>query len=1061
VLQARVLSLAAPLGFVALAAALAAAGAVPLPELMWAAASVLVAFAPSGWVTPAGWQRRAAEALLLPAAIALTMVGDPTMRQMVAPPLLVLAAWGAAAAALVRATPASGTVVVSALAVAVRLAGGLGLTGEPATSALAVLIAGAAIAWGVARLLGPGAGILAALAAGALPLQRIPLLAVEVALAVAGVAALARWRPRRPVELAGWIPAVGAGALVASGVAAWGALPLSLLLPDAGWPGAAAVLVLLVLAIRLAPGVAGALTFAAIFALGPTQPAPPDIAGFPFQPGQSQFTLVASDGRPYLIEMSLANAAAVSDGTPAAVVEYGGRRETLLVGRDTAEWAHERADVRATVAHSLPARPVWRPTGNGRDSFWGVTGRVVLDVPAGVAPVLIRALPESVGGAVATAGSARPTPPRSWELPAWLLAAALVVALLQLATATWRGSWAAVPWMLLAALAVIARVPVEPLHLIGERHAIDVALATLLAAWLPAARLWFARRKAFVAAAALLVPLAFATAHLSNPGGDEQYHLILLRSLAQDWDLKLDNNYDLDRYPENRIYQTPRFLHSPALALALLPGFSLTGRSGALMEMALAGSLLTALLLLAARRVGLGPRRLALLASALLLSHPLAAYSTQIWVEVPGALLATCCLLLTVQQPPRTGWSAALAALSGVVKTRLGLVTFPVVLIGVVKARRRGAAIAAVAVAAAAALGLGWFLFGHPLGALRRFHHLVPTSPRQAVLSFFGLIFDHAGGAAFAAPLLLVSLTGALALWRRRVLPERGLLLGAGATAFSLLTFAEWYGGGCPPLRYLVPALPAMALAGACLLRTPARWRGLVWLLVPPSLLAWWVFATRPHLSFNPGDGGGWLADALARRFAADARHLFPSFLRPSPATLAVPAVLLAVTGALVLLARLRPAAARALARSAAAVWLLAAAALVTTLETRVDRLVELEDPQVEALGGLPEPPEGTFARWSHPNGRRVANDEGVVVPLNLAPGARLTLQGWLDGVRRSDCSLFARWDDSEAIEIPLARIGPTGLPLPPPAEPGRHHLRLTFIAPPGGQLVMDRLLVQ
>ncbi|MFH1176338.1 MAG: hypothetical protein V1750_02940, partial [Acidobacteriota bacterium] len=1057
-LQARLLSLGAPLGFVALAAALAAAGAVPLPELLWAVASVLTAFAPSGWVTPAGWQRRAAEALLLPAAIALTMVGDPTMRQMVVPPLLVLAAWGAAAAALVRTTPASGAVVVSSLAVAVRLAGGLGLTGEPASSALVVLAAGGAIAWGVARLLGPGAGVLAALAAGALPLQHTPLLAAELALAVAGTAVLTRWRPRRPVEAVGWIPAFGAGALVASGVAAWGGLPLSRLLPDAGWPGAAVVVLLLVLASRLAPGVAGALTFAATFALGPTQPAPPDIAGFPFQPGQSQVTLTASDGRPYLIEMSLANAAAVSDGTAAAVVEFAGRRETLLVGRDTAEWAHERAAVRALVAHSLPARPVWRPTGSGRDSFWGVTGRVVLEVPAGVAPVLTRALPETVGGAVATAGSARATPPRSWELPAWLLAAALTVVLLQLATSTWRGPWAAVPWTLLAALAVIARLPVEPLHLIGERHAIDVALAAVLAAWLPAARVWLAARRTFLAAAVPLMAFALATPQLTPPMyGDEPFHLIVLDSLARDWDLDLANNLDLEGHPYNRIYVTGKiFLHSPVLAMLLLPGYSVLGRSGALLLLALAAAGLVALVARRAALLGLPASRVHILTFALVLTYPLATFATQIWVEVLGALVAAAALVVLVARPRNRVLIPLLAALVTAVKTRLALFTFPLAVVAYFPRQRAPRelrrALLILALAIGAGLSAGWLFLGGPLG-YRRLADLLPHDLRQPLIVLAGLAFDPAGGLAFTAPLLLLSLAGIAALWRRGENGERMLLLGLAATVLALLHSLEWYGGGAPPARYLVPALPALALAGAMLLKQARCWRGLLVLVLPPSLLSWWVLLSRPHFSINPGDGGYWLADALARRFAAGARHLFPSFLHLASASVVVPAVLAGAALLLVLATRNRAPLARALARVGVGLWLGAAAALVVTLHERLDLVVEIEEPQVARLGGAPEPPEGTFSRFTHRAGWRVASEEGVEVPLNLAPKAQLTLQGWLEGMRRGECSLLARWDDGEAVEIPLARIGPTGLALPTPAEPGHHRLRLTFDAPPGGEL--------
>ena len=45
-------------------------------------------------------RRRAAEAALLPAAYALTMLDDPTLQRMALPPLLALAAWAALGAAL-------------------------------------------------------------------------------------------------------------------------------------------------------------------------------------------------------------------------------------------------------------------------------------------------------------------------------------------------------------------------------------------------------------------------------------------------------------------------------------------------------------------------------------------------------------------------------------------------------------------------------------------------------------------------------------------------------------------------------------------------------------------------------------------------------------------------------------------------------------------------------------------------------------------------------------------------------------------------------------------------
>ncbi|PWB74599.1 MAG: hypothetical protein C3F15_07575, partial [Holophagae bacterium] len=79
----------------ALAAVLAAAGRLPFADAAWAAASALAAFLPSGWQSPLGWKRRAAETTLLPIAAALLLVSDLTIRRMLLPPLLVLAATAA------------------------------------------------------------------------------------------------------------------------------------------------------------------------------------------------------------------------------------------------------------------------------------------------------------------------------------------------------------------------------------------------------------------------------------------------------------------------------------------------------------------------------------------------------------------------------------------------------------------------------------------------------------------------------------------------------------------------------------------------------------------------------------------------------------------------------------------------------------------------------------------------------------------------------------------------------------------------------------------------------
>ena len=955
---------------------------------------------------------------------------------------------------------------MASLALAARAGGGLGLVGFAWWHITLVLAVAAALAWGTTRLAGGFAGASCGLLAGTLPLETAPLW-VPLALLAAAAASLAVPRAgAKPPRLAGWLPGAAALALVAASLAPWGGIAPSRAFPDAGWAAAAAPLAALAITPLLPGAFAGAAWLAATVALAPMRPPPPDRPAVDVTAASPEVALPLSAEGVYLLDLTLANAAGVPTGATVATVLDASAPLALRAGVDAAEWSHERPDVRPYVAHTLPRRPVWRPGEVGSNAVWGVAGRTEARLSAGVRPRLVReaTLPPQVVLVAAAAGTEQPTPPRDWPLPMWILAAGVAVALVQVASRTWRRPAAAIPWALLTATSLLARLPVEPLRLIGERHGVDIALAAVLSAWLPAAAAWLRRRRAFVTAAAILVPIALATPHLTPPlYGDEPFHLIVLESLTKDHDLDLANNYDLEHRPYNRIYMGA-FIQPPVLGIFLLPGYLVGGRTGALALLALAGAALAALITRRALELGCPPTRAALLAMVLLVTHPLATFSTQIWVEIPAALAAIAAAVLLALPRPRRGAVAVLAALTTAVKARLGLIMFPLVLVGWWPARLRIRDIRRALLVLVTTVGVGlaasWATFGHPLG-YRRLSTLVPESPRRAVTVLGGLLFDPAGGLVFAAPLLLLALAGAVTLWRRGGNGERALLVGGVATVVALLHSHEWYGGGCPPGRYLVPLLPAFALAGAMVLRTAPRWRRLAWVLLPPSVLVWWTLVTRPHLSINSGDGGWWLADALARRFAADARHLIPSFLRPSAATVFVPLGLVVLVTLLVLSMRASPAFARGLARVTTVVWLAGAATAVLAVTQRTDHLVDLEDPQVERIGGRLEPPPGTFSRFSYPNGWRIADAGGVVVPLNLPQRARLRLMGWLDGPAREGAALLVSWDGTTPTRVPVSGRGTGSVALPGVPGAGRHRLRITLEARPGGEAVLDRLMVE
>lgn len=1040
----RVAACASTAAFAFLAAVLGGLGAIPWIEAILASVSVALAFVPSGWWAATVVRRRLAEATLVPAAFVMTMVGGATMRHMILPPLLLLAIWAVAAAAWDRVPERHLPVFAALLGLAARAAVGLGLSGFGVLPVALSIAVAALLPWLAMRRWGRRAAELAALLGAVLPWQIWPLAAGVLVIANLALAVTSSSRDRdRTVE--GWLPGLGAVALLAAALSSWPGLGVSNLFPDHGWLARVIVIAVLAVTPRLRPGVAGAVWLAATLFLVPARAPAPEQRAFVLTPELGKLAMSAGTGGDYVVDLDVENREALATDAPLAVLRFAGNDSVILVGSSD---------------HSI----VWRPHGLGAGTQWRASARSHFVVPEGERPLFYRhpELAREVELRVETIGAVRATPPRDWMLPSWLLLAVAAVAVIEIASGTWRSSVGVLPWLLLVFGSLVARSSVEPLRLLGERLAIDLALAALLAAWLPAARIWLQRRRVFVTVAAVLVPLAIATPHLTPPlYGDEPFHLVVMESLAGDRDLDIGDDLDLERHPQNKLYAPGRPLfHSPVLGLLLLPGYVVAGRAGALVVLALMGAALAALIAGRSRDLGLHEVSVGSLVLALVVTYPLATFSTQIWPELPGALAVAALLVLAARSRGGKWLALAVAVVAAAVKTRLGLLTLPIAAAAWLR-RRPLRGLLTIVLASGAALAVGWLTMGHPFGPYRRLHHLIPTDPALAARVVGGLIFDAAGGLAFTAPLLVAALAGMAMLWRRGGPGERAMLVGCGFTVAALLHSTEWYGGGAPPARYLVPMLPAFALAGGLVLARPLRSRRLLPLLLPPSIVAWWVLVTRPHLSVNPGDGGYWLADSLSRRFAVDGRSLFPSYLVVDTATLAVPAVVVLLVLILVLIARRRPGLGAFLARGWIAVWLSAAAALVLTLDLRPDRVVEVEAPQVRKSGGSPVPMVGTPARYAHLRGWRLNRGNRVTVPLKLREGAEVVLEGRLLGEARRASQLEINWDGREPVLIPWRGERATeSLRMPPPPGEGRHRLSITLHSPPRGSVVLDRLIV-
>jgi len=1053
----RLIAVSSSLAFATLCATLAFVGRIPPVEAIWAAASVTLIFAPTGWWSPVGWRRRAAEAVLVFPAWALVMHANPVQTRMLLPPLLAVAAWAALVAAWPRIPVRRRAWSVALLAVSARAATGMGLIGFEWWRIALTVGTGAAVAWAATRLGGRDLGIAMALLSAAAPLQASPMAAGVVLLISLMMGPFGDPLAQKNGGL-GWVPGLVGGALFGSTLAAWGGLGIDRVFPEIGGWAVAAVFGAVVLTRLLPPGFAGVVWLAAVVAVGPALAPTPDRRGFVLGGEFADVDLPAGTGAPYVLDIRLDGARDLEPNTAVAWFRVESRTHRLVFPDHAVRWSGGGV---------LAAATVWRPQAIGAAGTWRAAARSVFEVPAGVVPHLTRHpnLAGDVTVVIETEGASLPTPPRDRAMTWWLVAAAAAVVILQLGSGTWRLSFAVVPWTLLVSGSLLARAWIEPLRLVGERFGPDLALAALLTAWVPAVAVWLRNRRIAVAVAALLMPLAVATPHLTPPlYGDEPFHLAVMDSMLGDRDLDLGNNIDLQTHPEEEVFdQEGGLLHSPVLGALLLPGYVIAGRTGALMLLALVGAAAVALIGLRARRLGVPESRLRGLVLVLAATYPVAVFTDQIWVEILGAL-AVAAILVAATGARGGRWAAvAWALLATAVKTRLGLLVFPPAL-AAWWGHRRGRVFGLVVLVGAAAVSatVGWLTMGHPFGIYRRLHHLLPSDPGLATRVIGGLAFDPAGGLLFVAPFWLVALTGVVALWRRGGPGERMLLVGCGLTVGALLHSLEWYGGGSPPARYLVPMLPAVALAGGMLLREPRRWRRAAEVLLLPSLAVWWVLVTRPHLSINPGDGGWWFSNALARSYLVDTAWLVPSFLVTRTATWVVPSVVLTVALLLWAVTRSKPSLARRMAAAGTAVWLVGAAGLVAAIELRTDRVIEAEAPQVHRHGGEPHPPEGTFSRFTHRRGWMLRNGQSVTVPLNLPAGAGVWLEGWLLGTAQRGAEIEVSWDGEDPIRLRVQGDAQDGrLEVPGVPGRGRHLLRITMRARPHGAVVLDRVVLE
>ncbi len=409
----------------------------------------------------------------------------------------------------------------------------------------------------------------------------------------------------------------------------------------------------------------------------------------------------------------------------------------------------------------------------------------------------------------------------------------------------------------------------------------------------------------FVLAFAFYAALGTRIPGPAGPQGDEPHYLTMTASLLADGDIDLANQFAERDYrtffagklephtspasPPGRLYP----VHAPGLAALMLPAYAVGGYAGARLLLSAIAALAAALVHRLVRET-FGSAPLALAVWAIVgLTPPLPFYAVALYPETVGALGTAVFLLTARRDPSRAGLVAATAtaavlpwlhpkllplAAAGLLLTLIRRCSWP----------SRALALGVAAASVAALLAFFKSHFGHAtLSAAYGPGFSGDVSLARVPWGLPALLCDRQFGLFAVGPAFVLALPGAVALARRRFGDGlRASLLG-GATLVVGASFSMWWGGACAPARFVIPALPALALCLAPAVRARPRTAGA---LAGIGLAIVAVAADAPRALHNRADGDSGLLRVLAPPL--DLAGSLPSF------ALGPHAVLLALTGA-------------------------------------------------------------------------------------------------------------------------------------------------------------------
>jgi len=405
------------------------------------------------------------------------------------------------------------------------------------------------------------------------------------------------------------------------------------------------------------------------------------------------------------------------------------------------------------------------------------------------------------------------------------------------------------------------------------------------------------------------------------PDGDEPHYLMLTHSLVVDWDYDLANNYRLGQYksyyPANlgdhhtvlNLYKEELPIHDIGLSVALVPGYTLGGRIGAMIETNLIGAIAILGLFTLALQIGASLRAAIAVWGLFAFTYPLVVFSSQLYPEISGAALTVWSVIAFARFQRTKRWPLLIAvgtflSLLPWLSIRFWEVSVPVftiVALYIMAQWRSEGWTVVLRNMLVLVLPLLLSFIGFALFDRRYFGILLPNagalvfgrmpgSQSSFVLNgngFFGLLFDRSFGLIPLAPVYIIGLGGVWVLLKKKLGPQPWVsltILVLSAICILLPGFNKfWYGAWSPPARYLVISIVLWApLAGLALSNKKAR--PIVVILTMWSVFIGFVYTTFPLTRYTIWNSGktGALSQFISSFTGLDYGLAFPSFSRPT-----------------------------------------------------------------------------------------------------------------------------------------------------------------------------------